>query len=153
MNKNYTKQGAQNKCMRPPELLKLTIWCVCVFLASGYEWVTVMHEIPISSAQSMTSFHTLGLCSTTPLVPLERGLYQMRRFQRVCNILDRTPWQLLGGQFHNLGSAPCHNVAKYSQPCYTHWYVLWLTRGFYPPTLAFILGCLRCQGPFYCQLL
>ena len=24
--------------------------CVCVFLASGYEWVTVMHEIPISSA-------------------------------------------------------------------------------------------------------
>jgi hypothetical protein len=29
--------------------------CVCVFLASGYEWVTVMHEIPISSAQTMTS--------------------------------------------------------------------------------------------------
>ncbi len=45
--------------------------CVCVFLASGYEWVTVLHEIPISSAQSMTSFfHTLGLSSTTPLVPL-----------------------------------------------------------------------------------
>ncbi len=45
--------------------------CVCVFLASGYEWVTVMHEIPISSAQSMTSyFHTLGLSNTTPLVPL-----------------------------------------------------------------------------------
>jgi hypothetical protein len=45
--------------------------CVCVFLASGYEWVTVMHEIPISSAQSMTSYvHTLGLSSTTPLVPL-----------------------------------------------------------------------------------
>ena len=45
--------------------------CVCVFLASGYEWVTVMHEIPISSAQSMTSyFHTLGLSSTAPLVPL-----------------------------------------------------------------------------------
>jgi hypothetical protein len=44
---------------------------VCVFLASGYEWVTVMHEIPISSAQSMTSyFHILGLSSTTPLVPL-----------------------------------------------------------------------------------
>ncbi len=45
--------------------------CVCVFPASGYEWVTVMHEIPIYSAQSMTSlFHTLGLSSTTPLVPL-----------------------------------------------------------------------------------
>jgi hypothetical protein len=45
--------------------------CVCVFLASGYKWVTVMHEIPISSAQSMTSFfHTLGLSSNTPLVPL-----------------------------------------------------------------------------------
>ncbi len=28
---------------------------VCVFLASGYEWVAVMHEIPISSAQTMTS--------------------------------------------------------------------------------------------------
>ena len=26
---------------------------VCVFLASGYRWVTVMHEIPISSAQSI----------------------------------------------------------------------------------------------------
>jgi hypothetical protein len=24
--------------------------CVCVFLASGYEWITVMHDIPISSA-------------------------------------------------------------------------------------------------------
>jgi hypothetical protein len=45
--------------------------CVCVFLASGYEWVTVMHEIPISSAQAMTPlFHTLGLSSITPLVPL-----------------------------------------------------------------------------------
>jgi hypothetical protein len=29
--------------------------CVCVFLATGYKWVTVMHEIPISSAQTMTS--------------------------------------------------------------------------------------------------
>jgi hypothetical protein len=106
--------------------------CVCVFLASGYEWVTVMHEIPISSAQSMTSFHTLGLSSTIPLVPLERGLYHMRRFQRVCSILDWTPWQLLGGQFHNLGSSPCHNIAKYGQPWYTHWYVLWLARGFTP---------------------
>jgi hypothetical protein len=104
--------------------------CVCV--VSGYEWVTVMHEIPISSAQSMTSFHTLGLSSTTPLVPLERGLYHMRRFQQVHSILDKTPWQLLGGQFHNLGSSPCHNIAKYSQPWYTHWYVLWLARGFTP---------------------
>ncbi len=25
--------------------------CVCVFLASGYDWATVRHEIPISSAQ------------------------------------------------------------------------------------------------------
>ncbi len=42
-----------------------------MLLASGYEWVTVMHEIPISSAQLMASFfHTLGLSSTTPLVPL-----------------------------------------------------------------------------------
>ena len=88
--------------------------CVCVFLASGYVWVTVMHEIPISSAQSMTSFHTLGLSSTTPLVPLKRGLYHMRRFQRVRSILDRTPWQLLGGQFHNLGSSPCHNIVEFA---------------------------------------
>jgi hypothetical protein len=29
--------------------------CVCVFLASDYGWVTVMHEIPIFSAQSLTS--------------------------------------------------------------------------------------------------
>ncbi len=28
---------------------------VCVFLASGYGWVTVMHEIPIASAQPLTS--------------------------------------------------------------------------------------------------
>jgi hypothetical protein len=49
--------------------------CVCVFLASGYEWVTVMHAIPISSAQSMTSyFHTLGLSSTAPLVPLAEAV-------------------------------------------------------------------------------
>ena len=60
---------------------------MCVFLASDYEWVTVMHEIPISSAQLMTSFHTLGLSSTTPLVPLERGLFHMRRFQQACSIV------------------------------------------------------------------
>jgi hypothetical protein len=61
---------------------------VCVFLASGYELVTVMHEIPISSAQTMTSFHTLELSSTIPLVPPERGLYHRRRFQRVCSIWE-----------------------------------------------------------------
>jgi hypothetical protein len=60
--------------------------CVCVFLASGYNWVTAMHEIPISSAQTMTSFHTLELSSTIPLVPLERGLFHMRRFQRIRSI-------------------------------------------------------------------
>ncbi len=60
--------------------------CVCVFLASGYDSVTVMHEITISSAQTMTSFHTLELSCTIPLVPLERGLFHMRRFQRVCSI-------------------------------------------------------------------
>jgi hypothetical protein len=26
--------------------------CVCVFLASGFKWGAVMHEIPISSAPS-----------------------------------------------------------------------------------------------------
>jgi hypothetical protein len=30
-------------------------WCVCVFLASGYGWGTVMHEIPISSSHPLTS--------------------------------------------------------------------------------------------------
>jgi hypothetical protein len=60
--------------------------CVCVFLAFSYDWVTVMHEIPISSAQTMTSFHTLELSSTIPLVPLKRGLFHMRRFQRVRSI-------------------------------------------------------------------
>ncbi len=88
--------------------------CVCVFLASGYKWVTIIHEIPISSAQLMTSVHTLGHSSTTPLVPLKRGLFHMRRFQRVRSILDRTPWQLLGGQVHNLGSFPCHNIVEFA---------------------------------------
>jgi hypothetical protein len=32
-----------------------TVLSVCVFLASGYRWVTVMHEIPISSAHPLTS--------------------------------------------------------------------------------------------------
>ncbi len=75
----------------------------------------------------------------------------MRRFQLAHSILDRTPWQVLGGQFHNLGSFPCQiivefagegqtyvcnpslNYAKYSQPWCTRWYVLWLARGFTPP--------------------
>jgi hypothetical protein len=61
--------------------------CVCgFFLASGYNWVTVMHEIPVSSAQMMTSFQTLELSSTIPLVPLKRGMFHMRRFQRVRSI-------------------------------------------------------------------
>jgi hypothetical protein len=38
-----------------PTLMGTVTLCVCVFLASGYKWVTVMHEIPISSAQTMTS--------------------------------------------------------------------------------------------------
>ncbi len=35
-----------------PEVLLAAelVSCVCVFLASGYDWATVMHEIPISSA-------------------------------------------------------------------------------------------------------
>ncbi len=31
----------------------------------------------------------------------------MRRLQQARSISERTPWQLLGGQFHNLGSFPC----------------------------------------------
>ncbi len=38
----------------------------------------------------------------------------MRRFQQACSILDRTPWQLLGGQFHNLGSFPCCNIVQFA---------------------------------------
>jgi hypothetical protein len=56
-------------------LFHCSIVCVCVFLASSYDWVAVMHEIPISSAQKMTSFHTLELSSTIPLVPLKKGLF------------------------------------------------------------------------------
>ncbi len=84
-----------------------------MFLASGYDWVTVMHEIPISSAQTMTSFHTLELSSTIPLVPLKRGLFHMRRFQRVI-VSRKAPWQLLGGQFHNVGSFPCRIIVQFA---------------------------------------
>jgi hypothetical protein len=87
--------------------------CVCVFLASGYEWVTVMHEIPISSAQTMTSFHTLELISTIPLVPPERGLYHRRRFQWVCSIWEGSV-AAAGGQFHNLGSLPYCIIVQFA---------------------------------------
>jgi hypothetical protein len=86
---------------------------VCVFLASGYKWVTVMHEIPISSVQMMTSFHTLELISTIPLVPPERGLYHRRRFQRVCSIWEGSV-AAAGVQFHNLGSLPYHIIVKFA---------------------------------------
>ncbi len=49
--------------------------CVCF-------WPPVMtglHEIPISSAQPLTSFHTQELSSTTPLVPLKKGLFWTER--------------------------------------------------------------------------
>ncbi len=55
-------------------LLGKAKWCVCVFLASGYKTGTVMHEIPISSPPSWWHpFHTLGLSSTTHLVPPRGG--------------------------------------------------------------------------------
>jgi hypothetical protein len=38
----------------------------------------------------------------------------MRRFQQDRSILDRTPWQLLGGQFHNLGSFPCRIIVQFA---------------------------------------
>jgi hypothetical protein len=64
------------------------------------------------------------------------------------------------GQPHNLGSFPVTTLqelvkegrhmsalqlqlAKYSQPWYTHWYVLWLARGLTPQHW---LSWLRCQG-------
>jgi hypothetical protein len=43
------------KCQEVDMVSKLILLGVCVFLASGYGWVTVMHEIPISSAQPLTS--------------------------------------------------------------------------------------------------
>jgi hypothetical protein len=65
----------------PPTVSKnaeVSSWCVCVcvcmFLASGYEMGTVMHEIPISSPPSWWHpFHALGLSSTTHLVPPRGG--------------------------------------------------------------------------------
>jgi hypothetical protein len=38
----------------------------------------------------------------------------MRRFQQARCISDRTPWQLLGGQFHNLGSFPCCIIVQFA---------------------------------------
>jgi hypothetical protein len=81
----YWKSLASRMYAQPAKIRNLML-SVCVFLASGYNWATVMHEISISSAQTMTSFHALELSSTIPLVPLERGLIPMRRFQRVCSI-------------------------------------------------------------------
>ncbi len=37
------------------KVMETVFVCVCVFLASGYRLVTVMHEIPISSAHLLTS--------------------------------------------------------------------------------------------------
>ncbi len=36
-------------------LTKFRLLAMCVFLASGYRWATVMHEIPISRAHMLTS--------------------------------------------------------------------------------------------------
>ncbi len=99
------KEGEENS--------KAATVCVCVFLASGYEWVTVMYEIPISSAQTMTSVHTLELSSTIPLVPPEKGLYHRRRFQRVHSIWEGSV-AAAGGQFHNLGSLPYRIIVQFA---------------------------------------
>jgi hypothetical protein len=53
----HTKRFKQTSLICSTEDGKVTTMCVCVcvFLASGYGWVTVMHEILISSAQPLTS--------------------------------------------------------------------------------------------------
>ncbi len=53
----HTKRFKQTSLIRSTKDGKVTTMCVCVcvILASGYRWVTVMHEIPISSAQPLTS--------------------------------------------------------------------------------------------------
>ncbi len=43
-----------------------------------------------------------------------RGLLHMTRFQQARSFSDRTPWQLLGGQFHNLGSFPCRIIVQFT---------------------------------------
>jgi hypothetical protein len=64
--------------------------------------------------QTMTSFHTLDLSSTTiPLVPPERGLYYRRRFQRVRSIWEGSV-AAAGGQFHNLGSLSYRIIVQFA---------------------------------------
>ncbi len=78
--------------------------CVCVFLASRYRWVTVMHEIPISSAHLLTSLpypRTRLYYSSGP----PGGLAREGSNEPVVSWL----WDSMaaaGGQLHNLGSFP-----------------------------------------------
>jgi hypothetical protein len=51
--RNTTQMNKKKRGTSDIGLIKCV--CVCVFLASGYGWVTVMREIPISSAQPLTS--------------------------------------------------------------------------------------------------
>ncbi len=53
----------------------------------------------------LTSFHTRELSSTTPLVPQE-GAVLDREGSNKFLVSGKAPWQLLFGQFHNLGSFP-----------------------------------------------
>jgi hypothetical protein len=45
----------------------------------------------------------------------------MRRFQRARSISDKTRWQLLGGQCHNLGSFPCCIIDEIAGEGQTSW--------------------------------
>ena len=53
----------------------------------------------------LTSFHTQELSSTTPLVP-PGGAVLDREGSNEFLVSGKAPWQLLFGQFHNLGSFP-----------------------------------------------
>ncbi len=118
--------------------------------------------------KSMTSyFHTLGLSSTAPLVPL-LGDVAHEKVPTPRSISDKTPWQLLGGQCHNLGSFPCRIIVEFTGEGQMSWlysiFELRNSEGRGPKVLACqwcdrrqplqrtLLGCRarsREQGTFY----
>ncbi len=87
--------------------------CVCVFLASGYRWVTVMHEIPIYSAHPLMSLpypKNWQYYSSGP----PGGVAREGSNKSVVSWLQDSV-AAAGGQLHNLGSFPITPSQEYKR--------------------------------------